>query len=118
MNNQNEPDEFLSEYKEWLSHIDNPYYYAGTISDFELRALRDKKRKKYKRSEGLPFLIGGLLSAIIMVAISWSMITSEDNYLILFFSIPFFIFSLLFFWRGISIVIGIAPDIEAVDESK
>jgi len=114
MKDKKDQDDFMTDYLEWLEHKDNPYYYAGSISNFSLRAW--SKKKRYKRSEGLPYFLGGFLLLLLMIFISWSMISNENEYLILFVSVPFSIFSLIMAWRGLTIIFGIAPDMISNDE--
>lgn len=109
-----EQDSFLSKYKEWISHIHNPFYYTGTLSDFTLYTFKNKKR--YNKLEGIPILLWGLFMLLILIGVSVMAIAGELEIVTLFFTIPFCVLSLLFIYRGAIIILGVAPDMK--DDSR
>ena len=114
MSKRKAPDDFLAEYKEWLNRIDNPYFNDGKFSKFTIRAF--KNRKKPTKSDGAVYFLGGLFITLVLLAISWSMIKNKQELYILWFTIPFSIVSLLMSWRGITLMLGMAPDMKDQDD--
>jgi len=103
-------DEFLAEYREWVDHRHNPYYWVGTISNFALRAFRN--RPKPKRVDGIVLFGFGLLFAAIAIGLLWATHGQEGGGGILPPVILTLALGILFVIRGLSIITGSASDMD------
>ncbi len=107
---------FLEDYLEWVRRSDNPYHSSGTISNFALRSLNNKR--KYGRKDGLVYLIGGLIALLTIIGMVVTVSKNNSNYGILVVAIPVSLFCLVFIYRGISLIFGFASDQDKKESDK
>jgi hypothetical protein len=114
--NHNDEDEFLTDYREWVEHRHNPFRWLGTISNFSLRAYRN--RPKPKRRDGIVLILASIFMLSLTGAIAWSTYETDGDWAILPALILFFILGILILIRGLTLVLGIASDREVEMEEK
>ena len=103
-------EEFLADYREWVDHRHNPYYWVGTISNFALRAFRN--RPKPKRVDGIVLFGFGLLFAAIAIGVVWATYGQEGDGGVLPPVLLSLALGILFAIRGLSIITGSASDMD------
>jgi apolipoprotein N-acyltransferase len=102
-------EEFLADYREWVDHRHNPYYWVGTISNFALRAFRNRPRPN--RADGIVLFGFGLLFVAIAIGLVWATYGQEGGWGVLPPVLLTLALGILFAIRGLSIITGSASDL-------
>jgi hypothetical protein len=103
-------DEFLADYPEGDGHCNNPYDCIGTMSNVELRACRNNP--KHNCRDGIGLTIISILWLGLISAIMWSTHETGGDWDILPLLILFFAFGTLMLFRGVTLTLGIASNLD------
>lgn len=102
MGKKEPPDDFLADYKEWVDHRHNPYYWAGRISDFSLRAWRNTAR--YRMRDGVIVLIIGTILILVGSCLLWGIWVKDVDLNILPAVILTAALGIIAVYRGVHII--------------
>jgi peptidoglycan/LPS O-acetylase OafA/YrhL len=107
------PDDFLADYKQWVDHRHNPYFWAGTISNFSLRAWRNRRR--FRKRDGVASLVIGAFFLALVALLIWGICVENGDWTALPVLLLLAVFGVLATLRGLRTILGKPPNIEIDD---